>query len=246
MNSAEPDRSQHDNAPRMRGWVSFWNSENSIYVNARHRDVHFRAIADDLRAYVPGPQASVLDYGCGDALHADRVADVIFRLILSDAAPAVRERLRQRFASHAKIEVRAPEEVEAIADATLDLVIFNSVAQYLSGDELDRLLAVFLRLLKPGGRLVLGDVVPPAHSTVAAITALLRFAAHNGFLLAALAGLVRTAFSDYRRLRTQLGLTLYEEGAMIAKLEAAGFSAHRARTNIGHNPARMTFVAERR
>jgi hypothetical protein len=30
---------------------------------------------------------------------------------------------------------------------------------------------------------------------------------------------------------------------MIKKLEAAGFSASRAGTNIGHNPWRMTFVA---
>jgi hypothetical protein len=30
---------------------------------------------------------------------------------------------------------------------------------------------------------------------------------------------------------------------MIAKLAAAGLSAQRAPANIGHNPARMTFVA---
>ena len=30
---------------------------------------------------------------------------------------------------------------------------------------------------------------------------------------------------------------------MIAKLAAAGFSASRAASNIGHNPWRMTFVA---
>ena len=30
---------------------------------------------------------------------------------------------------------------------------------------------------------------------------------------------------------------------MLAKLKAAGFAARRASDNIGHNPARMTFVA---
>jgi hypothetical protein len=29
---------------------------------------------------------------------------------------------------------------------------------------------------------------------------------------------------------------------MIAKLAASGFSARRASANIGHNPARMTFI----
>ena len=42
----------------MADWITFWNSANSIYVNARHRDVHYRTIADDLAAYVPGKRLS--------------------------------------------------------------------------------------------------------------------------------------------------------------------------------------------
>ena len=65
----------------------------------------------------------------------------------------------------------------------------------------------------------------------------------NGFLLAAFRGLARTLVSDYRRLRARLGLTRYGERAMIEKLAAAGFAAHRAAKNIGHNQARMAFIA---
>ena len=36
-----------------------------------------------------------------------------------------------------------------------------------------------------------------------------------------------------------------EEAAMMEKLAGAGFCAHRAVANIGHNPARMTFLARR-
>ena len=73
--------------------------------------------------------------------------------------------------------------------------------------------------------------------------ALLNFAAANGFLAAALGGLLRTALSDYRQLRSRLGLSRYDAAAMIGKLEQSGFLAARAETNIGHNQARMTFVA---
>jgi hypothetical protein len=38
-------------------------------------------------------------------------------------------------------------------------------------------------------------------------------------------------------------VTRYETAAMIARLQAAGFSAERAARNIGHNQARMTFIA---
>lgn len=227
-----------------RDWVAFWDSENSIYVDARHRDVHYAAIADGLAAYVPGPDAVVVDYGCGEALHAERVAARCQRLILCEAAPAVRAQLAQRFADHPKIEVRAPEDVFALAEGSVDLIAMISVAQYLAPATLDDLLRRFRRLLRPSGALLLGDIVPPDTSAIGDAAALLRFAAANGFLVAALVGLVRTAFSDYRKLRLSVGLTTYSEASFTQKLAAAGFSAARQARNIGHNARRMTFVAQ--
>jgi len=75
------------------------------------------------------------------------------------------------------------------------------------------------------------------------VAALLRFALTQGFLKDALIGLVSTALSDYRQLRSKVGLQRYSEAEMVAKLAACGFTAARAQINIGHNPWRMTFVA---
>src|SRR5205807_6322769 len=111
--------------------------------------------------------------------------------------------------------------------------------------ELDALLGVFHRLLGIDGLLVLGDVIPPHVSAATDAMALLRFAAANGFFVAAVVGLGRTLASDYWRLRSRLGLTRYSETAMIEKLAGAGFCAHRSGANIGHNPARMTLLARR-
>ncbi len=142
--------------------------------------------------------------------------------------------------------MKSPEQVAALPAGSLDLIVMHSVAQYLSQEETDALFAQFKRLLKPGGLFILGDVIPPHVSPLADAAALLRFAAANGFLIAAFIGLVRTTFSDYPKLRAKLGLTLYEESAMTKKLEAAGFSAERAQKNIGHSQARMTFLARPR
>jgi len=100
-------------------------------------------------------------------------------------------------------------------------------------------------LLAPEGVLILGDIVPPHVSSVTDASALLRFALTNGFLGAAIVGLARTLASDYRRLRSQLGLTRYSETETMEKLSRAGFSAHRQPANIGHNRARMTFLGIR-
>jgi SAM-dependent methyltransferase len=226
----------------MGDWIAFWDSEHSIYVNARHRDVHYRTIAQDVRAHLPA-EATVLDYGCGEALHADLIAASAKALILCEAAPKVRAALARRFAGLAKVKVCAPDEIAALPARSLDAVVLHSVAQYLTPQELDALLATFHRLLKESGVLILGDVIPPHVSALGDALALLRFAAANGFLGAALVGLLRTLLSDYWRVRSRLGLTRYAEAAMIAKLAGSGFSARRAPKNIGHNAARMTFIA---
>jgi SAM-dependent methyltransferase len=227
----------------MRDWISFWDSDHSIYVSARHVDVHYRTIADMIVRHVPSPDAVVLDFGCGEALHAERVADACRRLILVDAAPKVRAGLATRFANEPMIEVRAPAELADVPDRSIDLVVMHSVAQYLKSAEFSALLVLFRRLLRPGGLLLIGDVIPPHVSAFADAMALLNYGAANGFLLAAVRGLLRTAVSDYTKLRSRIGITLYTEPEMLRKLEAAGFTATRAKANVGPNPARMTFLA---
>ena len=131
----------------MGDWVAFWDSQHSLYVSARHRDVHYRTIAEDIAAYIPSSSAVVLDYGCGEALHADRIAAAARKLILVEAAPNVRAGLAARFKDHPAIEVLSPQDVRGLADRSVDLAVVNSVAQYLTSSELSALLVLFRRLL---------------------------------------------------------------------------------------------------
>jgi SAM-dependent methyltransferase len=227
----------------LKDWVAYYDSAHSIYVNAVHRDVHYARLAEEIARYVPSPAASVLDYGCGEALHADRIAAVCAHLALADAAPSVRAHLIERFERTPNIAVVSPEHVAAMPSHSFDLVVFHSVSQYLTGEEFDRIATLFHRLLKPDGVFLLGDVVPPNVPAISDAFALLRFGAGNGFFLAALTGLVRTVFSDYWQLRTKLGLTRYSKQDMMARLAQLGFAARRAPCNLGHLRSRMTFLA---
>ena len=224
-------------------WREYWNADTPIYVSERHKALHYAGIARDIIGYVPAPDAAVLDYGCGEALAADRVAARCGRLYLCDGAPLVRDRLRARFGSVPAIEVLSPEEAGALPGHGLDLVVVNSLLQYLAPEEFGELLGFWRSRLKDGGRLVLADVIPHETGPLDDVAALLRFAWTGGFLKAALLGLARTAVSDYRQLRQELGLTHYGEAEMLALLRDRGFTAERAARNMGHNPKRMTFVA---
>ena len=227
----------------MDDWIDYYDSTHTIYVSRLHRDLHFELIAKDIIGYISSPDAVVLDYACGEALSAARVADACGKLLLAEPAPGVRGRLIARFAPNTKIRVRSLEDLRKMHAKSIDLAIMNSVAQYMTPAELDAAFATIKRLLKPGGRLILGDILRPEVGMPKDVLALLRFAAAHGFLSDALIGLISTALSDYRQLRAKVGLQRYSEAEMTAKLAASGFSASRAHVNIGHNPWRMTFVA---
>ena len=224
-------------------WIDYYDSTHTIYASKLHRDLHFQLIARDIIGYISSPDAVVLDYACGEALSAAKVADACGKLYLAEPAPGVRGRLIARFAPNTRIRVRSLDDLRKMTEKSVDLVVMNSVAQYMTPQELDAAFATIHRLLKSGGRLVLGDILRPEIGMLRDVLALLRFAARFGFLRDALLGLLSTALSDYRQLRGRIGLQRYSEDEIISKLAKAGFTASRAPFNIGHNQYRMTFVA---
>lgn len=230
----------------MRSWIEFWDSEHAIYVNDRHKRLHARNVGRDIARHIRAPDAIVLDHGCGEALYATDIAARCGRLILCEAAPAVRSKLAARVAGNVKVDVVGPEAVNGLPDNALDLVIANSLVQYLTRDELAMLLDGWRRKLKPGGELIVADVIPPDVNRLTDALALLRFAWSGGFLSAAIFGLVRTAFSDYGKIRSELGFAMYREGEFLSLLRTHGYDAERIHPNFGHNQTRMTFRGVRR
>jgi SAM-dependent methyltransferase len=231
--------------PKPLSWLEFWEHRDFVYVGKRHRAAHYQRIAQDILSLKIATNATILDYGCGDALEARLVTSgaPVLRLCLYDASSAVRARLRSRFATESRIAVL--DNLAALSDNSLDLIIVNSVLQYVSVSEFMTLLAQWRALLKPGGRLVLGDVISPKNTIAGDTFALLGFAWRQKFLWEALVGLITISLSDYRRLRRDLNLTSFSESDMLQRLSAAGFVPQRRQSNLGFNRKRMTFIATR-
>jgi len=223
-------------------WTSFWDTNHSVYVSPRHLDRHYQQIAADIIRVLPHAEARVLDYGCGEALHASRIAAACGDLLLCDAAPNLRARLTERFAGQHKIHVMSPADVDRLPESSVDLVVANSLVQYLRRDELADLLATWRGALSAGGCVIVADVITPEQTALADASALLRFAAANGFLVDAVSGLTRTLFSDYRKLRARLGLTRYAPEDILSVMKQAGFSAEPLQPNFGYNDARLAVI----
>ena len=224
-------------------WREFWDRPHRIYVNDRHRRVHYAQVAVDIIAEIPQSGAVVLDYGCGEALQAADIAGHCRRLYLCESGPSLRDTLQRRLSGIPAIKVIAPEDLAELPDGSLDLVVANSVLQYLTREETARLAETLRPKLSREGRLIFADVIPPDGGIVSDVTSLVSTAARHGFLFAALAGLAQTLVSDYRRLRQAIGLTTYEKAEIVALLERAGYRAERRQKNFGFNPRRMTMIA---
>src|ERR1700722_9159551 len=142
-----------------KSWREFWEGETPIYVNERHKLLHYRGIARDILQVMDrlpgraphegaprkdgntfGFRPVVLDQGCGEALSAGEIAACCERLYLCDAAASVRARLKARFAGVSNIVVINPVEVADISESSVDLVVANSLVQYLARPEFASLL----------------------------------------------------------------------------------------------------------
>lgn len=226
-------------------WIEYWNGKPSIYVSAQHKRAHYKDIADGIIAHLTGSQ-TVLDYGCGEAMGSQTVASHCQHLYLYDAAPSVRELLASRFEGSPSISILDDRRLDAMPPASVDLVIVNSVVQYLDTPTLEAAFEVWRRLLTPAGQILVADVIPRSVGPLTDASALMRFAAREGFALAAAFGLVRTFFSDYRKLRASYGLSCFDEAEFVAFAAQCGLEAFRVHPNIGHNQSRMAFRVQAR
>ena len=96
-------------------WREFWNGTHSIYVNERHRALHYDRIAKDIASLVPSADACVLDYGCGEAESAGHCrAPLRHALPLRYGAQRAGATARLRFGRNDKIVVLSSEALEAM------------------------------------------------------------------------------------------------------------------------------------
>ncbi|PPD31025.1 MAG: SAM-dependent methyltransferase [Hyphomicrobium sp.] len=176
------------------GWQDYWEHDSSVYVSRRHKAAHYNRLADDLldfatRTDVPLRRQNIMDFGCGEALSADRIASEVGRLILSDGSSRVSEQLQARFGAVANITVPKPGPLDEVADGSLDLIVVNSVLQYVEAAAAGPLFESLAIKLAPSGQMLVADVLPPDLGALTDARELLKFAAAEGFLVAAVVGL---------------------------------------------------------
>jgi SAM-dependent methyltransferase len=193
----------------------------------------------------------VLDFGCGFGFVSALLAPLVAHVCFWDPSPRMRSIAERNTADVPNARLCDPSrlvrEQLAIdgAGSPFDLILVNSVAQYMAPDELRTWLPRWRELLAPDGKLVLSDLIPPGHGSLFDIADLLRLGARLGFPLRAVGEILGDLRIYWRTRRAmplvQIGPKDLERAAAAADLRTTVLPR-----NLTHFSRRWTGVLERR
>jgi ubiquinone/menaquinone biosynthesis C-methylase UbiE len=166
------------NGPQTTGITLHWASQYDIFTGLLGLGANRpnSRMVIELANVKPGDR--VLDVGCGTGsltLTAQSYAGPGGKVYGIDAAPEMIEVAKKK-ASRSGLEVVFDVgliEKLAFPDATFDIVISRLVIHHLPDDLKRRGFTEILRVLKPGGHLVIADFNPPANPVLNHITSAL-------------------------------------------------------------------------
>lgn len=216
-------------------WVSYWEE-------LPEGQLLFRPEADEyvrnlLAAFPLTSQTRLLDFGCGYGFIAEALAPRVGECLIWDAASTMCKHTLARLAHCSNVrllDLKAPS-------AGLNLILVNSVVQYMTPDELASWLARWQMMLAPAGQIVISDLIPPGHSFFKDVLSLLRFSIRRGYLFRAICNVLATR---KRYQEAEHAQPLYhparEEVTRLA--QTAGLKTHFLDRNLTHFRGRTTAV----
>ncbi len=160
----------------MGSWVAYWSRDGFDHRFWRRSMDWYN---DNLRA--AGWFSStdrIIDYGAGPGYVAAGLAPQIAHLYLAEPSCALLKQAYENCQSLENVSVVDTSNQnwqDKFNDEPLDWVLMNSVVQYIPKQALSTLLRDFHRLLKPGGSLVLSDLIPEGRSVFADVASVSRY-----------------------------------------------------------------------
>ena len=220
-------------------WPAYWADMDHRHIFT----VEARDYVARLRKAVPvRPTDRVLDFGCGFGHVVELLAPSVAAVGFWDVAAVMRRATAKRTAALGTVtlvDLGGPVPGDAVG--TVDLLLANSVVQYMTADEFAGWLSRWRTLLAPEGRIVLSDVPVPGASVVGELLVMLRFAARHGFLLRAVRDGVREA-GRYARFRNAADLTCWAPDDIVRLAGEFGLTARILPANLTHRSGRFSVL----
>jgi len=222
------------------GWKAYWEElSDNQRIFREQSDEYVRNLES---AMVPDRGARVLDFGCGFGFVAEMLAPQLAELFLWDSSANMRCRARLNVAGRQNIRFLDLSDPKSLSpDMQFDLILVNSVVQYMTLEEFSAWLLRWRNMLAPGGRIVVSDLIPTDYPALWDIVDLLRLSARRGFLVRAM----WQAFSEiwrYWGVRRVRPLSRVRREDLSQRGKDASLTVSYLPANLTHFKKRLTAV----
>lgn len=185
----------------------------------------------------------LLDFGCGLGLVAGLLGGSVGELHYWDYSKNMLDTASENLVGMTNVREADLSTVNECGDECYDVVIVNSVIQYMSREDLSNWMRRWRQMLEPNGRLVVSDVILPDPAFLTEVMDSIRFSARKGFLIRTL---VRN-FAQYARyllVRSSAPMSRYSKNEFSKIAEDAGMLFRLLPENLTYRSNRFSAVLQ--
>lgn len=187
-------------------------------------------------------QSRVLDFGCGFGFVAELLADRVAEVFLWDTAANMRQYAAANVSGRDNIRFIDLSDLEVLPpNLHFDLVLVNSVVQYMTIDQFAFCIGQWRSMLAPGGCIVVSDLIPPDYRSAWDIVDLFKFSLAHGLLMRSIwqgMGEVKR----HRKISRTYRLCRIGREELDRRGKAAGLVVSYLPSNLTHLTRRLTAV----
>jgi cyclopropane fatty-acyl-phospholipid synthase-like methyltransferase len=162
-------------------WVAYFDRLEDSPLHRAQSALYVRSLSAEVGLH---RDQRVLDFGCGFGFVVALLAPLVSEVWWWDQSPNMRAAASRATAELYNTRPYDLSPSPLLGDktdrGTFDLILVNSVAQYMTPDELWSWIGRWRDVLSPDGRIVLSDLIPHEHGQLSDMMDLFRFAALHG------------------------------------------------------------------
>lgn len=226
-------------------WSGFWKTEGEAFSSIMKINTHYFALQLTRRLGVRTTD-EILDYGCGPGLLADVLIPDGFHVQGVDINDFFIAECKRKYPDHnfltISTELLTTDQslLEVFGEKRFDRIILLSILQYFKDhEEIELLLRMLRKYIKPGGTIILADIIDERTSSIRDLISLVYRSLITGKIVPLFRFVSYLLFSNYRKIsRSRPLLTLPPEivhtiasRSSLSVEPVDGLTIHASRTN---------------